>query len=64
MLSKSKLNSIETLVPQAPNWHGNNPWRIWSDYEGEKKYEKMKDNLRNVSKKQENKTLNSVNSRT
>ena len=64
MLSKSKLNSIETLVPQAPI----DMEIIHEEFDPimkEKKlYEKMKDNLRNVSKKQENKTLNSVNSRT
>ena len=57
MLAKSKLNSIDTLVLQA-----NKSWRIWYDYEGEKKYEKMKENVRNVSEKQENMRLNIVNS--
>ena len=34
------------------------------DSEGEKKYEKMQENVRNVSKKQKNMRLNSGNSRT
>ena len=61
MLAKSKLNSIETLVSHS---HGNKSWRIWCDFEGEKKYEKMKENVRNISEKQENMRLNSVNLRT
>ena len=61
MLATSKLNSIETLVSQA-----------LIDMEitilkEKDKYEKMKENVRNVSKKveekQENMRLNSVNSR-
>ena len=57
-----KVNSLAlklSLVSQA---------LIYYDYEGEKKYEKMKENVRNVSEKLEEKTenmrLNSVNSRT
>ena len=63
MLARSKLNSIETLVSQA-----------LIDIEisredfvtilGEKnKRKKMKENLMNVNERQENKTLNSVNSK-
>ena len=63
MLARSKLNSIETLVSQA-----------LIDIEisredfvtilGEKnKRKKMKENLMNVNEQQENKRLNSVNSK-
>ena len=69
MLAKSKLISIETFFSiTSTDWLGNKSWRIYYDYEGEKKYEKMKENVRNVSEKLEEKTenmrLNSVNSRT
>ena len=64
MLPKSKLNRIETLVPQALI----DMEIIYKEFDPimkeKKKYEEMKENLRNVSKKQENMTLNSVNSRT
>ena len=63
MLAKSKLNSIETLVSQALI-------DIEISHEdfvtilGEKnKRKKMKENLMNVNERQENKTLNSVNSK-
>ena len=53
MLAKSKLNSTETLVSQG--------------LKEKDKYEEMKENIRNVSEKlqekQENMRLNSVNSR-
>ena len=63
MLARSKLNSIESLVSQA-----------LIDIEisredfvtilGEKnKHKKMKENLMNVNEQQENKRLNSVNSK-
>ena len=61
-LAKSKLHSIETLVSQA-----------FTDMEIsheeftaiiiEKKYERMKENVKNVGEKQENTRLNSVNSK-
>ena len=63
MLAKSKLNSIETLVSQA---------RIDMEISHEEfimilkekdKYEKMKENVRNVNIKQKNMRFNSVNSR-
>ena len=63
MLAKIKLDSIETLVSQA---------LIDMETSGEefnaismenKKYEKMKENVRNASKKQKNMRLNSVNSK-
>ena len=63
MLAKITLNSIEILLSQA-----------LVDFEishedfvtilGEKnKYEKMKENVKNVSEKQDNTRLNSVNSK-
>ena len=59
MLAKSKLESIETLVSQA---------FIEMEVSHEKfrkkqKYERMKENVRSISEKQENMRLNSVNSR-
>ena len=63
MLAKSKLNSIETLVSQE---------RIDMEISHEEfimilkekdKYEKMKENVRNVNIKQKNMRFNSVNSR-
>ena len=63
MLAKSKLNSIETLVSQA-----------LTDMKSSKefvailneryKFEKMKENLKNIREKQENARLNSGNSKT
>ena len=63
MLAKSKLDSIKTLVSQALT-------DIEISHEEfnavirEKIYEKMEENVRNVSEKQENMRLNSVNSKT
>ena len=62
MLAKSKLDSIKTLVSQAlidieiSHEEFNAVIR-------EKIYEKMEENVRNVSEKQENMRLNSVNSK-
>ena len=61
MLAKSKLNSIETLVSQAVIDMEISPVTILNERD---KYEKMKENLKNVSEKQENMRLNSVNSNT
>ena len=62
MLPKSKLNSIETLVPQALiDMEISHEELILKEKD---KYEKMKENLRNRSEKQENMRLNSANSRT
>ena len=62
ILAKSKLNSIETLVSQALI-----DMKISHEFitilQEKDKYEKMKENLRNVNEKQENMRLNSVNSR-
>ena len=62
MLPKSKLNSIETLVPQALiDMEISREELILKEKD---KYEKMKENVRNRSEKQENMRLNSANSRT
>ena len=53
MLAKSKLDIIETLVVTK------NLMRLL----GRKKYERTKENVKNVSEKQENVRLNSVNSK-
>ena len=62
MLPKSKLNSIETLLPQALiDMEISHEELILKEKD---KYEKMKENVRNRSEKQENMRLNSANSRT
>ena len=64
MLAKSKLDSFKTLVSQAvieiEISHEEFNATIWEE---KKKNERMKENVRNVSEKQENMKLNSVNSR-
>ena len=68
MLAKSKLNSIETLVSQALNDMKLSDEEFIRILNEKNKYEKMKENLRNVNEKlkekAENTRLNSVNSRT
>ena len=64
MLAKSKLNSIETLVSQALIDMEISQKEFITTLKKKDKYEKMKENMRNVSKKQENLRLNSVNSST
>ena len=68
MLAKSKLNSITTLVFQALIDMEINYEEFAAIFKKKDKYEKMKENVRNVSEKLEEKTenmrLNSVNSRT
>ena len=68
MLAKSKLSSIETLVSQALIDMEISHEEFNAIIREEEKYERMKENMRNVSecssaKKQENIRLNSVNSR-
>ena len=63
MLAKSKLSSIKTLVSQAlidmEISH-----EEFATILGEKnKYEKMKENLKNMNEQKENMRLNSVNSK-
>ena len=64
MLAKSKLNSIETLVSQALIDMEISQKEFITTLKKKDKYEKMKENMRNVSKKQENLRLNSLNSST
>ena len=68
MLAKSKLNSIETLVSQALIDMEISHEEFNAIIREKQKYERMKENVRNVSerssaKKQENISLNKVNSR-
>ena len=67
MLAKSKLSSIETLVSQALIDIEISYEEFITILKEKDKYEKMKENVRNVSEKleekQENMRLNSVNSR-
>ena len=62
-MAKSKLNSIETLVSQALVDMEISPEELIPIFKEKDKYEKMKKNGKNVSEKQENMRLNSVNSR-
>ena len=67
MLAKSKLSSIETLLPQALIDTEINHEEFITILKEKEKYEKMKENVRNVSEKleekQENMRINSVNSK-
>ena len=63
MLAKSKLNSIETLVSQALIDMEISHEEFITVLKEKDKYEKMQENVRNVSEKQENMRLNSVNLR-
>ena len=64
MSAKIKLNSIETLVSQALIDIEISHEEFIIILKEKDKYEKMKENVGNVSEKQENMRLNSVNSRT
>ena len=63
MLAKSKLNNIETLVSQALIDMEISHEEFITVLKEKDKYEKMQENVRNVSEKQENMRLNSVNLR-
>ena len=67
MLAKSKLNSIETLVSKALIDMEINHEEYITILNEQYKYEKTKENVRNVNEKSEEKTenmrLNSVSSR-
>ena len=67
MLAKSKLNSIETLVSQALIDMETSHKEFITILKKKDKYEKMKENVRNVceklEEKQENMRVDSVNSR-
>ena len=68
MLAKSKLSSIETLVSQALIDMEISLEKFITILKEKDKYEKMKENLKSVSEKLEEKPknmrLNSVNSKT
>ena len=64
MLGESKLNTIETLLSKALIYMEISHEEFIMISKENDKCEKMKENLRNVSVKQENIRLNSVNSRT
>ena len=64
MLARSKLNSIATLVSLALVDIEISHEELVMIFKEKDKYEEMKENVRNVSEKQENIRLNSVNSRT
>ena len=61
MLAKSTLNSIENLISQALINMEMNYEEFIMIFREKNKQEKMKENMRNVSKKQENMRLNSIN---
>ena len=63
MLAKSKLNNIETLISQALVDMEISHEEFIAIFKEKDKYEKMKENVKNVSEKQENMRLNSVNSK-
>ena len=67
MLAKSKLNSIESLVSQALIGMEISHEEFMTILKEKDKYGKVKENVRNISEKleekQENMQLNSVNSR-
>ena len=63
MLGKSKLSSIETLVSRALIDIEISHEEFSAIISEKKKYQRMKENLRNANEKQENMRLNSVNSK-
>ena len=63
MSAKSKLDSIETLVSQALIDMKISHEELNVIIREKQKYERMKENVRNVSEKHENMRINSVNSR-
>ena len=63
MLAKRKLNNIETLISQALVDMEISHEEFIAIFKEKDKYEKMKENVKNVSEKQENMRLNSVNSK-
>ena len=63
MLAKSKLDTIGTLVSQALIDMKISHEEFIAIIRQKKIYERMKENVKNVSEKQENMRLNSVNSK-
>ena len=64
MLAKSKLSSIETLVPQALIDMDVSHEEFVTILNETDKDEKMKENTKNLSEKQEHFCLNSISSKT
>ena len=64
MLAKFKLNRIETLVSQALIEMERSHKEFITILNEKNKYEKMKENMRNVNEKTKKMRLNSANSRT
>ena len=64
MLAKSKLNSIEALLSQTLIDIEISHEEFDTILKEQKKYEKVKENVKNVSEKEENMRLNCMNSRT
>ena len=62
-MAKSKLDSIKTLVFQALIDMEISHEEFNAIIREKEKYERMKENVKNVNEKQENMRLNSVNSR-
>ena len=63
MLAKHKLDSIETLISQALIDMEVSHEELNAIINEKQKYERMRENVRNASEKEENMKLNSVNSR-
>ena len=63
-MAKSKLDSIKTLVSQALIDIEINHEELVTILDERDKYEKMKENLKNLNEKQQNIKLNCVNSKT
>ena len=63
MLAKSKLDSIEILISQALTDIEISHEEFNIIIKEKQKYQRMKENMKNVSEKQENMRLNSVNSK-
>ena len=58
MLARSKFNSIESLVSQVLIYIEISHEELVTTFKEKNKYEKMKENIKNVSEKQENMRLN------
>ena len=63
MLAKHKLDSIETLISQALIDMEVSHEELNAIINEKQKYDRMRENVRNASEKEENMKLNSVNSR-
>ena len=63
MLAKSKLDNIESLVSQALTDMETSHEEFNAIIREKQKYKRMRENVKNVSEKEENMKLNSVNSK-